>query len=214
MNKKGLFITFEGIDGSGKSTQIELLANYLKKRNIDFILTRDPGGTDLGNCLRDILLNYKGKIFPTCELFLYLADRAQHIEEKIIPALNSGKVVLCDRFTDSTIAYQGYARGLDTTVINELNSIVTQGLKPDITLLYDISVETSLSRVGTKKDRLESENADFHEQVRNGYLKLAEKYPERIKIIDANRDVQSAFADTIKLLEKLVDSPDLTKKLD
>lgn len=203
-NKKSLFITFEGIDGSGKSTQLKLLTDYLSKNGIDFISTRDPGGTALGNKLRDILLNYKGEIVSNCELFLYLADRAQHVEEKIIPALNSGALVLCDRFIDSTIAYQGFARGLNIEEINKLNDFVTQGLTPDLTLLYDITVETSLKRVGKEKDRLESEKDNFHEKVRNGYLELAKKFPERIKLIDANRDIDLVFNDTIEILSKYI----------
>ena len=166
MNKKGLFITFEGTDGSGKSTQLNLAANYLKDRGLEFIQTRDPGGTVLGCKIREILLKYDGNIFPNCELFLYLADRAQHIEEKILPALNAGKIVLCDRYVDSTVAYQGYARGLDIEQIMELNNIVAKSLMPDLTFVFNVSRETAMQRIGSKKDRLESEAEDFHKKVR------------------------------------------------
>ena len=200
MRDKGLFITFEGVDGSGKSTQINLLAEYLKEKNIDFILTRDPGGTKLGSKLRDILLNYDGKIAPFCELFLYLADRAQHVEEVIIPALNKNKIVLCDRYIDSTLAYQGYARGLNIDEIINLNNLVTHTLLPDLTILFDINIENSIKRIGDKKDRLESEAAHFHKKVREGYLELAEREPERIKVIDSNREINEISKDLIQII--------------
>lgn len=203
-DKKGLFITFEGIDGSGKSTQIDFVEDYLRENAISYIRTRDPGGTPLGEHLRKILLNYEGKIYSTCELFLYLADRAQHVEEKIIPALESGKVVLCDRYIDSTVAYQGFARGIDVKSIFDLNLVATKSLMPDITLIYDLPVEAALSRLGKEKDRLESEHSDFHEKVRNGYLNLANLYPNRIKVIDANREINSISLETINTLKNII----------
>lgn len=203
MEKKGLFITFEGIDGSGKSTQLEKIAHYLDKKNIKYIKTRDPGGTDLGSHLRDILLNYQGKIYPLCELFLYLADRAQHVDEKIIPALNSGKIVLCDRYIDSTLAYQGYARELNIDKLVDLNNFVTHNLLPDLTFIFDIDVESALKRVGKNKDRLESESVNFHQKVRDGYLSLAKKHPHRIKVIDACQEIDKIYDDTINIIKSL-----------
>lgn len=203
MTKKGLFITFEGIDGCGKSSQIALVAEYLKSQGNDFIQTRDPGGTALGCKIREILLDYDGYVAPMCELFLYLADRAQHIEEKIIPALETGKVVLCDRYVDSTLAYQGYARGLDKERILELNNIVAKGLLPDLTFVFDITPELACTRLGEKKDRLESECSEFHKKVREGYLDLAEKFPERIKVIDADRGIDEIHRDVLGFIRNL-----------
>lgn len=201
-NKKSLFISFEGIDGTGKTTQITKVAEYLKEHGYESIVTRDPGGTDLGCKLRDILLNYKGKIYSRCELLLYIADRAQHVDEKIRPALVDNKFVLCDRFVDSSVAYQGYARGIDIELINGLNNIATDGLMPDITFIFDIDVDTSFARVGKNKDRLESEAREFFENVRNGYLELAKKYPERIHVIDATQDIDKVYLGIIEILSK------------
>lgn len=200
MNKKGLFITFEGTDGSGKSTQQKMAAEYFDNKGYEIILTRDPGGTPLGQKIREILLHHDGKIAPYCELFLYLADRAQHINEKIIPALNEGKVVLCDRYVDSTLAYQGYARGLSTEEILMLNNIVAQSLMPDLTFVFDVSTDVADKRVGETKDRMESEAKDFHQKVREGFMDLAKKYPERIKVIDANQTIDKVHSDVIKIL--------------
>ncbi len=202
--KKGVFITFEGADGSGKSTQLELVADYLKNKGIDFIKTRDPGGTDLGCKIREILLNYDGNVAPLCELFLYLADRAQHIEEKIMPALNEGKVVLCDRYVDSTMAYQGYARELGMDKVLELNNTVAKGLMPDLTFIFDVNTEVAMNRVGNKKDRLESEAESFHKKVREGYLKLVEKFPERIKLINSNQSIKEVQNEVMPSVEKIV----------
>jgi len=201
MTKKGLFITFEGIDGCGKSSQIDRAANYLESRGIEYIKTRDPGGKPLGCKIREILLNYDGDIASMCELFLYLADRAQHIEEKILPALEAGKVVLCDRYVDSTIAYQGYARGLDKEQILELNNIVAKNLMPDLTFVFDVSLDVSAQRLGPKKDRLESECSEFHRKVREGFLDLAGKFPNRIKVLDAERCIDEISEDVINIIK-------------
>jgi dTMP kinase len=204
LKKNGLFITFEGADGSGKTTQIKLLETYLTDKKKNFLLTRDPGGTKLGSKLREILLNYEGKIAPFCELFLYLADRAQHVDELIVPNLNEGKMVLCDRYIDSTLAYQGYARGLNIDEIINLNNLVTHSLMPDLTLLFDIDTNIAMTRIGDQKDRLESEAAHFHEKVRNGYLDLAKKNPQRIKIIDATMSIEDINKQVIKLIEDIL----------
>jgi len=204
LKKDGLFITFEGADGSGKTTQLKMLEEYLKSKNKDFITTRDPGGTRLGTKLREILLNYDGKIAPFCELFLYLADRAQHVDEVLIPSLNNGKIVLCDRYIDSTLAYQGYARGLNTDEIINLNNLVTHSLIPDLTLLFDIETGIAMKRIGDHKDRLESEAAHFHEKVRMGYLDLAKKDPERIIVIDASKSIDEVYSKVITIINKFI----------
>lgn len=198
------FITFEGIDGSGKSTQMDLAVKYLESKGLECIKTRDPGGTDLGCKIREILLNYDGDVAPLCELFLYLADRAQHVKQKIMPALEHGKVVLCDRYVDSTMAYQGYARGLGVEQILELNNIVAKSLMPKLTFIFDISTELSMQRVGGEKDRLESESESFHQKVRDGYLDLAKKFPERIVVIDASRSIEEINKDVIQVLESKI----------
>ncbi|MDD3013376.1 MAG: dTMP kinase [Candidatus Gastranaerophilales bacterium] len=204
MKKDGFFITFEGADGSGKTTQIKMLEEYLVTQKKDFIITRDPGGTKLGSKLREILLTYDGKIAPFCELFLYLADRAQHVDEVIMPALNNGKMVLCDRYIDSTLAYQGYARGLNIDEIINLNNLVTHSLIPDLTLLFDIETGIAMKRIGDKKDRLESEAAHFHEKVRFGYLDLAKKDPQRIKVIDASMSIDDVYNQVIEIIKQFV----------
>jgi len=203
MSKRGLFITFEGADGCGKTTQIQKTAEYLKSRGIDCMITREPGGTELGNKLREILLNYDGEVSNTCELFLYLADRAQHIDTKITPAVNSGVIVLCDRHTDSTVAYQGYARGLNIERLHVLNNIATSGVVPDLTLVFDVETEIAAERVGKNKDRMESESIEFHKKVRYGYLELAKQSPDRIRVINANNDIESVFNDTVKVLNNV-----------
>lgn len=198
--KKGYFITFEGIDGCGKTTQIELLDNWLKSLGEKTLLTLEPGGSDLGKNLRQILLHYEKPVAPAAETFLYLADRAQHVNNVIIPALNQGKIVLCDRYTDSTLAYQGYARGGDIEQITLLNNIATNNLKSDLTIVFDIDVQTAQTRLGKTKDRLEKENVNFHTKVKNGYLELEKLYPERIKVINANKTIEEIFSDVKKIV--------------
>ncbi|MFA6989043.1 MAG: dTMP kinase [Candidatus Gastranaerophilaceae bacterium] len=201
MKRQGLFITFEGADGSGKSTQINMVFDFLTKKGIECVLTREPGGTDLGNKLRDILLNYDAPVASTCEMFLYLADRAQHVETKIKPALKNGTIVLCDRHIDSTVAYQGFARGLEVETLIMLNKIATDELLPDLTIVFDVETEIAMQRVGNNKDRLESEGYEFHKKLRHGYLNLAERFPERIKVINSNNNIQTVFNDTMQLLK-------------
>jgi len=201
--KKGLFITFEGADGCGKTTQIELLNKYLVEKGYETLLTREPGAKGLGVKLREILLNYDGEVSPNCESFLFLADRAQHIDCIIKPALEEGKIILCDRHTDSTVAYQGYGRGLDIERINYLNNIATSGLKPDLTIVFDIDVETSMKRVGKNKDRMESAGIEFFNKVREGYLQIAEKEPNRVKIINSSDTIENIHKKVIELVEIL-----------
>jgi len=189
-----VFITFEGIEGCGKSTQAKRIANRLEGAGISFILTREPGGTPVGNEIRQILLSSKNRgLPPLAELFLYEADRALHMNSIVKPALAEGKWVLCDRFFDATTAYQGYARGQDLHVITRLNEIASFGMTPDITFLLDCSVSVGIERAlkrnadseVTGQDRFEQEKTVFHEAVRNGYLDIAEKNPDRFVVVDA-----------------------------
>lgn len=195
---KGLFITFEGADGCGKTTQMNLLKDYLIQNGYEVVLTREPGAKGLGEQLREILLNYDGEVADKCESFLFLADRAQNIETIVIPSIKQGKIVLCDRHIDSTVAYQGYGRGLDLDEINYLNNIATGGIKPDLTYVFDVDVETSAKRVGDEKDRMESAGQEFFNRVRNGYLELAKKEPQRIKVIDSTRSIEEVFQNVLK----------------
>lgn len=201
--EKGLFITFEGVDGCGKTTQINLLSEYLQKQGYEVLLTREPGGKGLGEKLREILLNYDGEVSDRCESFLFLADRAQHIDIIVNPAVQQGKIVLCDRHTDSTVAYQGYGRGLDIETINNLNSIATNGMKPDLTFIFDIDTETSMKRVGKNQDRMESAGIEFQTKVRNGYLEIAKQEPERVKVIDATKSIEEIHEDVLKYIKNL-----------
>lgn len=199
---KGLFITFEGADGCGKTTQMKLLAEYLQKQGHDVVLTREPGGKGLGEKVREILLNYDGEVSDRCESFLFLADRAQNIDIIVNPAVEAGKIVLCDRHTDSTVAYQGYGRGLDLDRINLLNNIAVNGRKPDLTFVFDIDTETSMKRVGKEKDRMESAGLEFHNRVREGYLKIAQQESERIKVIDASKSIEEIHKEVLNKIAK------------
>lgn len=199
---QGLFITFEGPDGCGKTTQMKLLAEYLEKKGEEVVLTREPGGKGLGEKVREILLNYDGEVSDRCESFLFLADRAQNIDIIVNPAVKAGKIVLCDRHIDSTVAYQGYGRGLDIERINMLNNLATNGKKPDLTFVFDVDVETSMKRVGKEKDRMESAGIDFHNRVRQGYLELAKQEPQRIKVIDATKSIEEIHDEVINILKK------------
>lgn len=206
------FITFEGGDGSGKTTQLKALESYLTARGKSCLSTREPGGTSLGELIRQVLLEVsKQPITSPTELFLYLADRAQHIHEVIIPALEQGKIVLCDRHTDSTLAYQGYGRGIDLGLLRSLNDIASQGIKPDLTLLFDCPAEIGLSRTarrqshtasGRNEDRFEREKIEFHERVRAGFLELAQAEPNRFRIIDAARSAKEVGQEIKNIIER------------
>jgi len=183
----GLFITFEGGEGCGKSTQSRLLLKKLEQQNVPVVLTHEPGGTVLGNELRRTLKRKGGSsISPQAELFLLAASRAQLVAEVIRPALQEAKVVLCDRFTHSTMVYQGYGRGLDFTAIKMVNNMATRNLNPDLIILLDISPEQGLARKQSLKDRFELEDLSFHRRVREGYLKMAAAEPDRWLVIDAS----------------------------
>ncbi len=201
--KEGLFITFEGADGCGKTTQLALLDEYLCRKNKKTLLTREPGAGVLGAKIREILLNYDGEVSPNCESFLFLADRAQHVDCMIKPALKEGKFVLCDRYTDSTLAYQGYGRELDIERIKYLNELATGGLEPDLTIVFDIDVETSLLRVGKSKDRMESAGVEFFNRVKNGYLEIAQQESGRVKVIDSSDTIENIHKKVVELVESL-----------
>ena len=202
--KKGLFITFEGADGCGKSTQLNLLQKYLEEKGFETVVTREPGAKGLGEEIRKLLLHYDGYISPRCEAFMFLADRAQHIDTIIKTAVNEGKIVLCDRNTDSTIAYQGYGRGEDIEKLKYLNTLATDGFIPDLTLVYDVDIDTALKRRGDDRDRMEQAGKDFQIKVQQGYKKIADSEPERVKIIDATESIDAVFENTKKIVEQLI----------
>ncbi len=202
--KKGCFITFEGADGCGKTTQLELAAKYLKDKGFKVLTTREPGAPGLGSELRKILLHYDGYVSPKCESFLFLADRAQHIDTIVLPEIEKGTIVLCDRHTDSTVAYQGYGKGVDLEQIHYLNDLATGGHKPDLTFVFDVDTEIAQKRVGLEKDRMESEGIEFHKRVRNGYLQIAQKEPQRVKVINANPGIDTVFASLKPLLDEFL----------
>jgi len=192
----GTFISFEGIDGSGKSTQLRLLSRYLEEAGCKVVLTREPGGTPVGVRLRGALLDVHEEVDPLTELLVFAADRAQHVRRVLRPAIEAGKVIISDRYADATVAYQGAGRGFSPELIAEIVELATEGLKPDLTLLFDLSVEESTARTSrrldgkNKGDRLDAEASDFHVRVRNAYLELARAEPERVKIVETNRPAE------------------------
>jgi dTMP kinase len=192
----GVFITFEGIDGSGKSTQLRLLANYLKQLHCDLLLTREPGGTPVGNRLRAALLDAHEEVDPLTELLVFAADRAQHVRRVLRPAITAGKIVFSDRYADATRAYQGAGRGFSNELIEEIIELATEGLRPDLTLLFDLPVAESSTRTQRRthekqsSDRLDGESIDFHTRVRAAYVQIAKAEPDRVKIVDTNRPVE------------------------
>lgn len=204
--KKGIFITFEGGEGCGKSTQVRHLYKYLKSKGYNVVLTYEPGGGEISNKIRNILLSLRNKnLHYKTELLLYLASRAQHIEEKIKPALKDGKIVICDRFSDSTFAYQGGARKIPENIIKFIDDFATSKTKPDITILLDISPEEGLKRIeNIKYDRLENEEINFHRRVRKSYLQLAQKNVERIKIFDGREEVKVLHNKIVREIDKLL----------
>jgi dTMP kinase len=191
---KGKLITFEGAEGSGKSTQACLVFQYLKSRGIPVIFLREPGGVSISEKIRELLLSVSNKAMTSeCEMLLYMAARAQLVNEKVIPALHRGQVVLCDRYLDSTMAYQGFGNGLEPTVIRAVGRFATHSLKPDLTLLFDIDAEQGLARTGKQKDRIEQRAIAYHRRVRKGYLTIAAAEPRRIKVIKANQTREQIF---------------------
>jgi dTMP kinase len=210
----GIFITFEGSEGCGKSTQIGLAEAWLKARGLPVVATAEPGGTPLGRKIREILLNRgSSPIGAEAELLLFAAARAQHVRERILPALRAGQWVLCDRFSDATLAYQGFGRGLDSAFIGALNAFAACSLVPDLTLLFDLPVEVGLVRAqrraagkepGAAEDRFEQEEREFHQRVRAGYQTLAAREPARFRVIDAAADADTVHAGVRRCLEPLV----------
>lgn len=191
------FVTFEGIEGSGKTTQVRLLSDYLTKRGISHRVTREPGGTPLADEIRSLLLSRREEfVFPETELLLYEAARAQHVRAVILPALSSGQAVLCDRFYDATVAYQESARGLDGESVDRFNAFASGGLSPDLTFYLDVDPEEGSLRIrgrGTRPDRIESEKMEFHRKVREGYLSLLERHPGRIVRIEGSHPADDVF---------------------
>ncbi len=205
--KKGIFISFEGIEGTGKSTQAKLLSDYLKKKGCKILLTEEPGGTAISLDIRKVLLSTKHKrMDPVAELLLYNAARAQLVKEKILPAIKQGFIVITDRFSDSTSVYQGYVRGINPKIISALDKIATCGLKPDLTILLDLNVETGRKRNRriNKTDRFELENIKFHKKVREGYLKLAAKEPKRIKVVKASKKIEEIHRDIVGIVNRIL----------
>jgi dTMP kinase len=213
---RGILITFEGIDGCGKSTQIHLLERYLQDRRYAVVRTREPGGTELGRKIRSALLDGpKGSVEPIAELLLYAADRAQHVRQVVLPALEEGRVVLSDRFYDATTVYQGYARGFDLELVERLNELATGGLTPDLTMLFDLEVEKGLERLAKRgdapngaaiqPDRLDQEPVEFHRRVRKAYLEIADREPDRFRIIPSEGSVEETFELMIKEVRGLLE---------
>jgi dTMP kinase len=194
-----MLITFEGIEGCGKTTQIDLLSDHLVKQGYSVVKTREPGGTSFGEALRKLLLTKGMNVGPMCELMVFMAMRAQHMDEVILPAIKEGQIILCDRFTDATYAYQGSGRKIETQVIDALNAMVTKGIRPNLTILLDISVEKGLKRraAASDMDRIEAEEISFHHRVRKAYGMLAKQDPKRFFVVDANVKVE-AVHDLIK----------------
>ena len=205
-----MFLTLEGIEGSGKTTQINNVYRFLENKGHNCVITREPGGTKIGRKIRSILLDPENKgMEPMAELLLYFSDRVEHVKKLIKPALAEGKTVICDRYFDATLVYQGYARGLDIKLITQLHELVLEGLKPDITLLLDLSPETGLSRAweqignGSRsgdETRFEKEALSFHEKIRGGYLELARLEPQRFRVIDASQEKNKVQMDIEKVL--------------
>ncbi|MCX5716945.1 MAG: dTMP kinase [Nitrospirae bacterium] len=203
---RGVFISFEGIEGTGKSTQARLLSEYLAKKGRKTVLTEEPGGTPISLQIRKVLLSTKHKEMDyLTELLLYNAARIQHIKEKITPALAKGNIVITDRFSDSTAAYQGYGRGISLKLIDSLDRIATGRMRPDLSILLDLDVETGLMRNKhiNKVDRLELEDVKFHKKVREGFLKLAAKEPKRIKLVKASRGIEAVHKEVVRIINSI-----------
>jgi dTMP kinase len=208
----GLFITFEGIDGSGKSTQMRMLASVLRLRGLNVVSTREPGGTPFGKRLRSALLDMHEYVDPLAELLLFASDRAQHVSTLLRPALESGHIVLSDRYADATRAYQGAGRGFPPELIREVIELATAGLKPDLTLIFDLPVAECVARArrrvhdGHKGDRLDSEDVAFHTRVRNAYLQIAREEPERVRVIDASGSIEETHARVLDIIMRFIKS--------
>jgi len=208
---KGLFVTFEGIEGCGKTTQAELLRQNLEKDGHRVVFTREPGGTKVGERIRDVLLDNRIRgMEPLTELFLYLASRAQHVQELVRPALEDGAIVVCDRFADASLAYQGAGRGIGISRVLMLNDAATSGLVPDYTILLDLPVELGLRRMSARakgkyeQDRIEQEETDFHSRVRDAYLALAQKSSGRIEVFDGTGGKEELAEEILSSVRKIL----------
>ena len=208
-----MFITFEGIEGSGKSTLLERLCGYLSGRSLSLLRTREPGGSEIGRALRGLLLDCRQDVAPETELFLYLADRAQHVSRVIRPALARGDIVISDRYADSTIVYQGYGRGLDLEELLRLNAFAVGGLWPDLTVLLDVDPALGLDRakarnsaagLSVSEGRFEAEAMAFHQRIRQGYLDWAARSPERFRVVNASASPDAVYAETLALVEEAI----------
>jgi dTMP kinase len=214
----GAFITFEGIDGCGKSTQLRLLASELRVRGLQIVATREPGGTTLGQRLRAALLDIDEQVDPLAELLVFAADRAHHVRTLLLPALEANEIVLSDRYADATVAYQGAGRGFEPKLIEDIVQLATGGLRPDLTLLFDLSVAESAvrtrRRVASKNsDRLDSEDIAFHTRVRNAYLELAKAEPERFRVIDARGSTQETQQKVMDIVIPFLDDRGFLAKI-
>lgn len=198
-----VFITFEGVDGAGKSTQLKLLMEYLQERGVEYIFTREPGGTPLAERIREVLLDpaHTGMSVIT-EAYLYAASRADHVSQVVRPALQSGKVVICDRYVDSSMVYQGFAGGMPLDFLSQINEMATGSLKPHRTIVLDLTPEVARERRGA--DRMEQKSEWFHRQVREGYLELAKAEPRRVKLVDASGTVEAVQAEVRKLVDEVL----------
>jgi len=199
----GLLITLEGVDGCGKTTQAQLLTDWLRESGCCVVLTRQPGGTPIGDQLREVVLSPKHRITPEAELFLYLADRAVHVSEVITPALSQGCLVVCERYTDSTLAYQGYGRGLDLDLLRHLNDMATGGVAPDLTLVLDIP-PTEARLDASRLDRLESAGGGFRARVAEGFREIARLEPRRVKLVNGMQSVEAVHAEVVALARHLL----------
>lgn len=207
---KGTFITFEGIDGSGKSTQLRMLADVLRERGVDVVTTCEPGGTPLGRSLRAAFLETKETVTPMAELLSFAADRAQHVENLIRPALAAEKVVISDRYADATYAYQGAGRGFPAEKVLQVIELATGGLRPALTLFFDISADEAMTRMlardqtHSKKNRMDEETAEFYTRVRDAYLGIATREPERFKVVDASRPIDEIHAEVVDIVSRVI----------
>ncbi len=205
--ENGKFITFEGTDGSGKTTQIKLLEEYLKDKGYEVVLSREPGGTKVSELIRDLILDPANtEIVPLTEMILYAASRAQHVAQVIKPAIEAGKIVICDRFVDSSYAYQGCGRGLDLRLIADVNRVAIDGISPDVTFFLDIDPETAIKRRidATGADRIEQEKLDFHKRVYEGYKKMSLLFPDRIMTIDAEKSIDEISSQLNRYIDTIL----------
>jgi dTMP kinase len=205
---RGKFITFEGIDGSGKSTQLRMLVDLLRAKGTDVVATCEPGGTDLGRELRRVFLESGERVVPRAELLLFAADRSQHVDLLIKPSLDAGKVVISDRYADATLAYQGAGRGFSERLVREIIEVATEGLKPDLTLFFDLPTAKAINRMdsrrGSETNRMDAEGEAFYERVRMAYLGVAAAEPARFRTIDADRSIEAIHEDVRAHVEELL----------